>query len=83
MLSRLKHLEPVLTAREWLTANFSIADILMADVLRLVDKVRWLGGISCLAFAYVAHAIARPCFVKAHADQMKHFAEQDAATGRE
>lgn len=36
--SHLKHLEPVLAAREWLAGPFSIADILMADVLRLVDR---------------------------------------------
>jgi hypothetical protein len=27
--------------------------------------------------AYVARATARPCFVKAHADQMAHFAAAD------
>src|SRR5450432_3217548 len=30
---RLTHLEPVLARREWLTGTFSVADILMADVL--------------------------------------------------
>jgi glutathione S-transferase len=29
--------------------------------------------------AYVARATARPCFVKAHADQMAHFAAADQA----
>jgi hypothetical protein len=28
---------PVLAGREWLAGIFSVADILMADVLRLVD----------------------------------------------
>src|SRR6187402_2784201 len=37
MVSRLKHLEQVLAQREWLAGEFSVADILMADVLRLVD----------------------------------------------
>jgi glutathione S-transferase len=36
--ARLQHLVPVLTAREWLAGKFSVADILMADVLRLVDR---------------------------------------------
>jgi glutathione S-transferase len=27
-----------LAGREWLAGNFSVADILMADVLRLVDR---------------------------------------------
>ncbi len=35
---RLKHMEAVLTGRGWLVGAFSIADILMADVLRLVDR---------------------------------------------
>ena len=35
---RLKHMEPVLAGREWLAGSFSVADILMADVLRLVDR---------------------------------------------
>ncbi|MGH8106056.1 MAG: glutathione S-transferase family protein, partial [Arenimonas sp.] len=32
--SRLAHLEPVLAGREWLAGTFSVADILMSDVLR-------------------------------------------------
>jgi glutathione S-transferase len=35
---RLERMEPVLAEREWLAGSFSIADILMADVLRLVDR---------------------------------------------
>lgn len=73
---RLKHLEAVLAGREWLAGTFSVADILMADVLRLVDR---LGGLdeypACRE--YVARATARPSFVKAHADQMAHFAAAD------
>ena len=30
--------EPVLAGREWLAGTFSVADILMADVLRLVER---------------------------------------------
>ena len=36
--ARLQHMEPVLAGREWLAGTFSVADILMADVLRLVDR---------------------------------------------
>ncbi len=36
--ARLKHMETVLAGREWLVGTFSVADILMADVLRLVDR---------------------------------------------
>jgi glutathione S-transferase len=35
---RLDRLEPVVAKREWLAGSFSVADILMADVLRLVDR---------------------------------------------
>jgi len=77
---RLKHLEPVLAGREWLAGSFSVADILMSDVLRVVDG---FGGLAdhpaCLA--YVARATARPAFAKAHADQMAHFAAADVARG--
>jgi glutathione S-transferase len=74
--SRLKHMETVLAGREWLAQQFSIADILMADVLRLVD--RFDGLAECPACrAYVLRATARPAFIKAHADQMAHFAAAD------
>jgi glutathione S-transferase len=74
--SRLGHLEPVLARREWLAGTFSVADILMADVLRLVDR---FDGLATYAACrdYVARATARPSFVKAHADQMAHFAAAD------
>jgi glutathione S-transferase len=73
---RLKHMEPILAQREWLAGSFSIADILMADVLRLVDRFDGLAD-SPACRAYVARATARPAFVKAHADQMAHFAAAD------
>ena len=75
---RLERLEPVLSGREWLAGGFSIADILMADVLRLVDRFNGLAA-HAAARAYVARATARPAFVKAHADQMAHFAAADPA----
>lgn len=75
---RLTRLEPVLAGREWLAGRFSIADILMADVLRLVDRFGGLAAYpACLG--YVARATARPAFVKAHADQIAHFAAADRA----
>ena len=74
---RLQHLEPVLAGREWLAHSFSVADILMADVLRLVDRFDGLADYPACQ-AYVARATARPAFVKAHADQMAHFAAADA-----
>lgn len=73
---RLKHIEQVLAGREWLAGSFSVADILMADVLRVVDRFDGLAAHPA-SRAYVARATARPCFAKAHADQMAHFAAAD------
>ena len=73
---RLARLEPVLAGREWLAGRFSVADILMADVLRLVDRFDGLVKYPACR-DYVARATARPGFVKAHADQMAHFAAAD------
>ena len=73
---RLQRLEPVLAKRDWLAGSFSIADIVMADALRLVDRFDGLAG-SPACRAYVTRATARPAFVKAHADQMAHFAAAD------
>jgi glutathione S-transferase len=74
--ARLAHMEPVLAGRDWLAGAFSIADILMADVLRLVDRFDGLADYPA-CHAYVARATARPAFAKAHADQMAHFARAD------
>ena len=76
MKSRLGFLESVLVQREWLADTFSVADILMADVLRLVDRFDGLATFPACR-AYVTRATARPAFVKAHADQMAHFAAAD------
>jgi glutathione S-transferase len=73
LTSRLNHMEPVLAKREWLAGTFSIADILMADVLRLVDRFDGLMDHPACR-DYVARATGRPCFKKALADQMAHFA---------
>lgn len=73
---RLEHMEAVLARREWLAGAFSVADIAMADVLRLVDRFEGLAHRPACR-AYVARATGRPAFVKAHADQMAHFAAAD------
>lgn len=73
---RLARMEPVLAEREWLAGSFSVADILMADVLRLVDRFDGLAKHPACR-GYVARATARPAFAKAHADQMAHFAAAD------
>ena len=74
--NRLKHLESVIGKREWLAGPFSIADILMSDVLRLVDRFDGLKDFP-VCKAYLARAIARPAFRKAYDDQMAHFAKAD------
>ena len=74
--ARLEHLEPVFAKGEWLAGSFSVADILMADVLRLVDRFDGLADHPACR-AYVACATDRPDSKKAHADQMAHFAAAD------
>ncbi len=74
--SRLDHMERVLNEREWLVADrFTVADLLMADVLR-VAKLRSFGDRPA-AEAYVARVTDRPAFRKARADQIAHFEAGD------
>ncbi len=73
---RIKRLEAVLADREWLAGSFSVADILMVDVLRLIDRFKGLHD-APLCKAYMERATARPAFKKAYADQMAHFAKAD------
>jgi len=76
--SRLQKLEPVLAKREWLAADrFSVADIQMVDVLRLVNRFDGLAKYSA-CHAYMERATQRPAFQKSLADQMAHFAAADA-----
>ncbi|HEX7037113.1 MAG TPA: glutathione S-transferase family protein [Pseudomonadales bacterium] len=75
---RLDQLERVLREREWLAADrFTVADLLMADVLRVPD-VRAFGDRPATE-AYVRRVTDRPAFKKAHAEQVAHFAAADAA----
>jgi len=77
--ARLDRMEAALTGREWLACDrFSVADLLMADVLRQVVRFDGLANYpNCAAF--VARATARPAFAKAHANQLAHFAAADPA----
>jgi len=78
MQERLGQLDQVLAIRDWLVAGrFTAADLMMADVLRIVGDNGALSGHPALA-AYVESATARPAFRKAHADQLAHFAAADA-----
>jgi glutathione S-transferase len=77
LANRLDQLEAVLGEREWLAAGrFTVADLLMADVLR-VPRIRACGDRPATA-AYVARVTDRAAFRKAHADQLAHFAAADA-----
>jgi glutathione S-transferase len=78
MGTRLGQIETVLGEREWLAAGrFTVADLLMADVLRVPD-VRSFGDRPATE-AYVARVTGRPSFRKARADQIAHF---EAADGK-
>ena len=75
---RLAGMARVLAGRDFLAAGrMTVADILMADVLRTVESAGGLGGFPGLS-DYVARLTARPGFRKAHADQMAHWAASDA-----
>lgn len=82
MGQRLGHLERILREREWLAAHrFTVADLLMADVLR-VAKVRAFGDRPATE-AYVTRMTDRPSFKKAQAEQMGLFeAADETRTGK-
>jgi len=76
MASRLNHVEAVLSEREMLAAGRStIADLVMADVLRIPHIRRF--GDRPASEAYVARVTARPAFQKAYSDQMAMYAAMD------
>lgn len=78
LTQRLEHMERILGEREWLAAGrFTVADLLMADVLR-VPLVRAFGEHPATE-AYVSRVTQRPAFLKAHADQLALFAAADVA----
>ena len=73
---RLNHMERILSERDWLAAGrFTVADLLMADVLR-ISALRKFGDRPATE-AYVARITNRVAFKKAHADQIAHFAAAD------
>ena len=77
MSQRLDQLENVLSERTWLAADrFTVADLLMADVLR-VPEVREFGRRPATE-AFVARATSRPAFQKVQAEQIAQFRAADA-----
>jgi glutathione S-transferase len=78
MGKRLDQLERVLSEQEWFAAGrFTVADLLMADVLR-VSEIRAFGDRSATE-AYVTRVTNRTAFKKAQADQIAHFEAADRA----
>jgi glutathione S-transferase len=82
MGKRLDQLERVLSEQEWLAAErFTVADLLMADVLR-VSEVRSFGNRPATK-AYITRATDRASFKKAQADQIGHFEAADQKRAEE
>lgn len=78
---RLDQVERVLSQRDWLAGGrFTVADLLMADVLR-VPAVRAFGTRPA-SEAFVKRMTERPAFKKAYADQMAHFKAGDEARAK-
>jgi glutathione S-transferase len=76
MGKRLAQLEAILGAREWLAAGrFTVADLLMADVLRIPELRAY--GDRPASEAFVARLTARPAFLKAWSEQIAQFAAAD------
>lgn len=76
MDAKLQPLEQLLADKDWIGGDFSAADILLADTLRLAGD--GLGDYPILT-AYIARATARPAFQRAMDAQMAHWAAADAA----
>jgi glutathione S-transferase len=80
--ARLDRLNAVLSTRDHLAADrFTVADLLMADILR-VPKLRAMLGPFPALEAYTARITDRPAFLKARQDQLDHFAAADAARAK-
>jgi glutathione S-transferase len=79
LASRLSRLDAVLATRDHLAANrFTVADILMADILRAPALRAALAPYPALQ-SYTDRILDRPAFRKAYQDQLDHFAAADAA----
>lgn len=74
---RLAKLQNGLAGHDWLVGGkFSVADILIADILRIPAKNGMLDDLHGLA-DYVERATGRPAFKRAYASQMAHWQEAD------
>jgi glutathione S-transferase len=75
---RLRDLDDWLDGRDWLADGFSVADILMTSVLRLLDNMEMVERYERVK-AYRDRCMARPAFRKALADQVAQFTQVPAA----
>lgn len=75
---RLGDLEARLSGSGYLVGSFSVADIMMASVLRLLDGSGTLDAFPAVS-AYLARCVARPAFERALAAQVAQYAQAQAA----
>lgn len=78
---RLAQLQAALGDKDWLLGDsFTVADLLMADILRIPARNGLLDDLHGLA-AYVERATDRPAFRKALADHLAHWRTADERKG--
>jgi glutathione S-transferase len=82
MEAKLDAMQDAVADKAWLAGDFSIADIAMVEVFRVVAAEDALGGFPALE-AYVARAEARPAFQKAMKDHMRHWEMADAVQAKQ
>ncbi len=73
---RLDRLSEWLGGKEWLEDEFTAGDLLMADVLRIVEREEGLLAQRPNLLAYMERAKARPAFQRAMAAQLADFEER-------
>lgn len=72
---RLRHLSSVLETRDWIAAGrFTVADLLMADVLRVPKVLEAAAALPSIR-TYVDRVCARPAFRRAYEAQLAHFSK--------
>lgn len=76
---RLDRLVDWLEDKEWLEDRFTVGDLLMVAVLRILDHTNLVAKRPTLA-AYKARGVARPAFQAALAAQFADFEEREFAT---
>jgi len=77
-LKRLGQVDAWLEGRDFLAGEFSVADILMTTVVRLLDGMGYVERFGRLA-AWRDRCTARPAYRKALADQVDQFTKEAAA----